>query len=185
VALGAYAKERDMSGLHFTRRAVLAGLASAAALGPAQRALAEPAPDGLRFRDIRLDLSPLHGKDEDEEAAWVAAKLPVDLKQTLGAHFAPGDRGAGVLLVRIDNVLLGNPYTRMGFGFMATDTTDSIDGEARALDARGRVIGTYPLFCAVGADSREGLPDQQDIRRWRVETLALSFAQWLPGKMGL
>ena len=174
-----------MSGLHFTRRAVLAVLASSAAFAPAQRAFAAPGPDGLRFRDIRLDLSPLRENDEAEEAAWVAAKLPADLKQTLAAHFAPGDRSAGVLLVRIDNVLLGNPDSRMGFGLMATDTTDSIEGEARALDARGGLIGTYPLFCAVGADSHAGMPNQEDIRRWRVETLALSFAQWLPGKMGL
>ena len=47
------------------------------------------------------------------------------------------------------------------------------------------LVGTYPLISSFGADSQPNSPYQTDIRRRRVETLALSFAQWLPGKMGL
>jgi hypothetical protein len=53
------------------------------------------------------------------------------------------------------------------------------------LDASGRTIGTYPLMSSILVDSQQRSPYQAEIIRRRVETLALSFAQWLPGQMGL
>ena len=53
------------------------------------------------------------------------------------------------------------------------------------LDARGRQIQSYPLLASIWANSEQISPYRTDIDRRRAETLALSFAQWLPGKMGL
>jgi hypothetical protein len=73
----------------------------------------------------------------------------------------------------------------MSIGFLSNDATDGIEGAALVLDGRGHVVGSYPLYSSLGADSLQNSPYQTDILRRRVETLALSFAQWLPGKMGL
>ena len=132
-----------------TRRAALTALTLAAA-SAAVKASAAPLGD-VRFREIRVDVSPLRAKDESDEAQWVAAVLPGYLKQTFAKYLAPGDRSAGVLVARIDDV----------------------------------AVGSYPLYSSLGADSLQNSPYQTDILRRRVETLALSFAQWLPGKMGL
>jgi len=68
---------------------------------------------------------------------------------------------------------------------LSDDSHDAIEGVGLVLDARGKVVQSFPLFSSVGADSQPNSPYQEDIRRRRAETLALSFAQWLPGKMGL
>ncbi len=66
-----------------------------------------------------------------------------------------------------------------------TDALDSIEGAGLVLDARGKVVGSYPLFSGARADTQPNSPYQEDVRRRRAEMMALSFAQWLPGKMGL
>jgi len=166
-----------------TRRAALTALTLAAA-SAAVKASAAPLGD-VRFREIRVDVSPLRAKDESDEAQWVAAVLPGYLKQTFAKYLAPGDRSAGVLVARIDDVAIGTAGSRMSIGFLSNDATDSIEGAALVLDGRGHVVGSYPLYSSLGADSLQNSPYQTDILRRRVETLALSFAQWLPGKMGL
>jgi len=171
-----------MGELQLTRRAALAALTLAAASAAIK---ASAAPGEVRFREIRVDVSPLKAKDEDDAARWVAAVLPGYLKQTFAKYLAPGDRGAGVLVARIDDVTLGVQGSRMSFGFISNDTTDGIEGAAVVLDGRGKVVDTYPLYSSLGADSLPNSPYQSDVLRRRVETLALSFAQWLPGKMGL
>ena len=172
-----------MGELHWTRRAALAALTMAAASAAVK---ASAAPTGEpRFREIRVDVSALAAKNEADEARWVAAVLPGYLKQAFGRYLAPGDRSAGVLVARIDDVALGVPGSRMSIGFLSNDTTDGIEGAGVVLDGRGRVVGSYPLYSSVGADSLQNSPYQTDVLRRRVETLAASFAQWLPGKMGL
>ena len=171
-----------MGELQWTRRAALAAIALAAG-SAATGAWAQVGE--LRFREIRVDVSPLRDKYEDDAAQWVAAALPDYLRQTFAKYLAPGDRRAGVLLARIDNVALGPPGMRSGFGMIGSDTTDGIEGAGVVLDGRGRVVDSYPLYSSVSADSLQNSPYQTDILRRRVETLALSFAQWLPGKMGL
>ena len=111
--------------------------------------------------------------------------LPGYLRQTFAKYLAPGDRSAGILVARIDDVTLGVQGSRMSLGFLSNDTTDGIEGAAVVLDGRGRVVNSYPLYSSLGADSLPNSPYQTDVLRRRVETLALSFAQWLPGKMGL
>ena len=172
-----------MGELQWTRRAALAALTMAAA-SAAVTASAAPASE-FRFREIRVDVSPLKAKDEDDAAQWVAAVLPGYLKQTFAKYLAPGDRSAGVLVARIDDVAIGTAGSRMSIGFLSNDATDGIEGAGVVLDAHGRVVGSYPLYSSVGADSLQNSPYQTDIIRRRVETLAASFAEWLPGKMGL
>ncbi|MGA2493552.1 MAG: hypothetical protein ABSF67_11435 [Roseiarcus sp.] len=172
-----------MGELQLTRRAALAALAMAAV--SAAVTAAEAQPSGVRFREIRVDVSPLREKVQDEEGRWVAAVLPGYLRQSFAKYLAPGDRSAGVLVARIDDVSLGASQTNMSRFPLAADAHDSIEGVGLVLDGRGRVAQSYPLFCALGADSLPNSPYQTDIRRRRAETLARSFAQWLPGKMGL
>jgi hypothetical protein len=170
-----------MGELHLTRRAILAALASTAAT---LAAAAAPAA-GMRFRAVRVDVSALYTKDQNESAKWVAAVLPGYLRQTFAKYLAPGDRSAGVLVARIDSVILGTSHPHSQFGLSMTDALDSIEGAGVELDARGHVIATYPLLSSANADSQPNSPYQEDVRRRRAEMLALSFAQWLPGKMGL
>ena len=172
-----------MGELQWTRRAALAALSLAAA-SAAMKASAAPLGD-VRFREIRVDVSPLRAKNEDDEARWVAAVMPGYLRQAFAKYLAPGDRSAGILVARIDDVAIGTAGSRMSIGFLSNDTTDGIEGAGVVLDGRGRVVNSYPLYSSLGADSLQNSPYQTDILRRRVETLAASFAQWLPGKMGL
>ena len=172
-----------MGELQWTRRAALAALSLAAA-SAAMKASAVPLGD-VRFREIRVDVSPLRAKNEDDEARWVAAVMPGYLRQAFAKYLAPGDRSAGILVARIDDVAIGTAGSRMSIGFLSNDTTDGIEGAGVVLDGRGRVVNSYPLYSSLGADSLQNSPYQTDILRRRVETLAASFAQWLPGKMGL
>ena len=172
-----------MGELQWTRRAALAALSLAAA-SAAMKASAAPLGD-VRFREIRVDVSPLRAKNEDDEARWVAAVMPGYLRQAFAKYLAPGDRSAGILVARIDDVAIGTAGSRMSIGFLSNDTTDGIEGAGVVLDGRGRVVNSYPLYSSLGADSLQNSPYQTDILRRRVETLAASFAEWLPGKMGL
>ncbi|MGO9768110.1 MAG: hypothetical protein ACLPSW_00865 [Roseiarcus sp.] len=164
-----------------TRRAVLSALTALAAV-PATVAAAAPLA-GTRFRDIRVDVAPLRASGNDIFADWIAVQLPGDLRKTFAAYLAPGDRGAATLVARIDEVFLGAPDTSLGTP--GADAIDGIQGVGIVLSPRGGELASYPLYCAVGAQTLVNLPEQTDIMRRRVETLAQSFAQWLPGKMGL
>ena len=96
------------------------------------------------------------------------------------ALMAETERGS---MARIDDVSLGEGGE--GGLPMGEDTRDEIEGVGLVLDARGRQIRSYPLFASIWANSEQLSPYRTDINRRRAETLALGFAQWLPGKMGL
>ena len=169
-----------MDKITLTRRAALSALAAFAVAPRAASAL----PVATRFREIRVDVSPLAGEDEADYGSWIAAVLPGYLRQTFAKYLAPGDRSAPVLVARIDLVTIGESNMH-GYGFLALDATDSINGAGVVLDGRRQAIATYPLFSAMTASSESNSPYQEEIIRRRVETLALGFAQWLPGQMGL
>lgn len=162
-----------------TRRAALGAMAALVAAP----SLALAAAEGARFGAIRIDVGPLRESGNTEYADWVAAVLPAALNQSFGRYLARGDRGAPTLVARVDEVFLGPEHST--FGNPAADAIDGIQGEAIVLNPRGQQIGSYPLYSAVGANTYQNMPYQLDITRRRVETLAQSFAQWLPGKMGL
>jgi hypothetical protein len=170
-----------MDKITLTRRAALAALAVFAV---APRA-AGAGPAATLFREIRVDVSPLADKDEADYGSRIAAVLPGYLRQSFAKYLAPGNPGAAVLVARIDLVTIGPPFQRSNDAQPQSDTTDSINGAGVVLDGRGQAIATYPLFSAMTASSETNSPYQEDIIRRRVETLALSFAQWLPGQMGL
>ncbi len=164
-----------------TRRAVLSALAAVAA-APGIAAAAPPLA-GIRFREIKVDVAPLRASGNGDFADWIAAELPGLLRKSFAAYLAPGDRNAATLVARIDEVIVGPPGSVDNNP--VADTTDGIQGEGIVLGPRGEQTASYPLYCAVGADTYLNMPYQLDITRRRVETLAQSFAQWLPGQMGL
>ena len=116
-------------------------------------------------------------------AEWVAHDLPEDLRKTFARYLAPGDARAPILLARIDLVTLGTEGSSGG-GANGTQAVDYIQGAGIVLGPGGRQIAAYPFFTAVHAypaeDSASGVSG-----RTRVSNLALSFANFLPGKMGL
>jgi hypothetical protein len=139
---------------------------------------------GIRFREIRVDVAPLRASGAGDFADWIAAEEPALLRKSFAAYLAPGDRHAATLVARIDEVILGALHSG-GYGNPAFDAIDGIRGEGIVLGPRGQQIASYPLYAAVGANTYLNMPYQLEITRRRVETLAQSFAQWLPGQMGL
>jgi hypothetical protein len=161
-----------------TRRAALTAMA-AFAVAPG---VALAAPEGARFGAIRIDVTPLRSNGGDDYANWVAAVLPAALHQSFARYLAPGDRAAPTLVARVDEVFLGPEHST--FGNPVADAIDGIQGQGIVLGPRGQQISSYPLYASVGANTYSNMPYQLDITRRRVETLAQSFAQWLPGQMG-
>ena len=146
----------------------------------ASRASAQPT---TRFRAIEVDVSNVRRSGDNVSADRIARELPALLKGSFAGHLAPGARGAPVLRARVDCVTYGsegsattpaNPY----------GAKDYIEGAGLVIGPGGRVVASYPLLTSVIAH-----PDLTDITgqsgRTRTTTLAQSFAQWLPGKMGL
>lgn len=163
-----------------SRRAVLTALGAFAA-APAMAA--SPPLAGVRFRAVAVDVAPLRATGADDYADWIAAELPGLLRQSFAARWAPNDRDAATLVARIDEVFLGP--TGSASGNPVLDATDGIQGAGITVGPRGQRSAPFPLYCAVGANTYPNMPDQLGITRRRVETLARSFAQWLPGQMGL
>jgi hypothetical protein len=170
-----------MSDAWLTRRAAAASLASLAALAilPA-RAQPRPAPIS-RFRAIQIDLAPLRSSGDRASADVLAKELPGFLAHYFAPYLAPADRRAPILRARIDSVSYGVEGSVSG---PFNTTMDYIDGAAVVVGAGGRPVATYPITSSVIAH-----PDLTDVTGWsarqRMINLAQSYAQWLPGKMGL
>ena len=94
-----------MSVFASTRRAAVGNLSAFVLLSVASvRAIADSA---VRFREIRVDVSPLRASAGDPTADWVEQALPGALAQALAAHLAPGERGGPTLIARVKYVYLG------------------------------------------------------------------------------
>ena len=167
-----------------TRRAALTALTALGAFAAAPGIAMAAVPNGS-FSSIRIDLTPLRKNGDDEVADWVAAVLPAALHQSFASYLTPGARGAPTLVARIDQVIIGPSHSGGFGGNPVQDAIDGIEGVGIVVGPRGQEIASYPLYSAVGADTYINMPYQLDITRRRVETVAQSFAQWLPGKMGL
>jgi hypothetical protein len=140
---------------------------------------------GLRFKAIRIDVSPLAENGNGPAAAWLAQDLREPLQAAFAARMAPRDPHAVTLLVRIDRITLGMQHSvDRGFGHLAPDAADDIQGACVILGSNGRPNATYPVSSVVQAYS-DGPGFDFAGQRNRVQTLAQSFAQWLPGQMGL
>jgi hypothetical protein len=156
--------------------------ALAAACLPAAGETLPAAPQ--KFKAIKIDVSPLAENGLGPEAEWMAQDLRESLQGAFAARLAPGDRKAPVLLVRIDLLTLGISGAGGTDPFGGGAARDNIQGAGIVVAPNGATLATYPLFTTVlaltGGSARE-----IGTERRRVTVLANSFAQWLPGQMGL
>jgi hypothetical protein len=167
----------------FAFGAVAAGSSPAAAYETLQP-LSGVALAQLRFRAIRVDVSPLAEKGLGPEAAWMAQELPGRLQAAFAGRLAPHDASAPTLVVRIDGLNLGMSGGGGTAPFGATSARDDIEGAGVIVAPNGKTIGSYPLFTSQ-LDYTGGANYELGTERRRVGELAGSFAQWLPGQMGL
>lgn len=171
-----------MSSFSLTRRAALAALGGVVfpALAEMRSALAQP---GLRFRAIRVDVSPIRASMGDPTAAWVQEALPGALAQALAPYMAPGDRNGATLVARIDYLYLGPSSGGPGFFHQ---TQDTINGTLLVKGPRGGVLASVPLR-AISSYFPMAV-DQALVERalqGRVTALAQAFAGWTPRQLGL
>ena len=170
-----------MNSQSISRLSAIVALA-AAAVGPVIASGEQSSASAPRFRAIKVDVSGVRESGDPISADWIAEELPADLQKTFASYLAPGDPRAPVLLARIDLVTLGTEGS--GGGLNSTQAVDYIQGAGVVLGPGGRQIAAYPFFSAVHAypaeDSAGGVSG-----RTRISNLALSFANFLPGKMGL
>jgi len=167
-----------------SRRAFLAAGAVGLAVVGAKSGAATPLPPNTRFRDIRVDVSPLAANSGEPTATWMAQSLPTPLHAAFAGRLAPGDRAAPTLIVRIDSVFLGESGN--GIAGFAGDVTarDNIQGAGVVVAPDGRTLAVYPLFSVLynytgGSNYEVGTAPR------RIAELAQAFARWLPGQMGL
>jgi hypothetical protein len=171
-----------MSVLPMTRRGALAAVgAFAFSSGVAVRSAFAQA--GVRFRDIRVDVSPLRANSGDPTAAWVQEALPGALAQALAGRLSPGDRNGATLTARIDHLYLGPNSGGTGLWGASQDT---IEGVLFVRGPRGSIAAETPLRAIT---SYHPNPFDQPLRvesnHSRVTLLAQAFAGWVPRELGL
>jgi hypothetical protein len=164
-----------------TRRGALAAL-GALAFPPVavQSVLAQPT---VRFRAIKVDVSPIRASMGDPTAAWVEEALPGALAHALAPYMAPGDPRAATLVARIDYLYLGQ--SSGGPGFFG-QTQDTINGTLLLKGPRGGLLANVPLR-AISSYYPMAV-DQALVERalqGRVTALAQAFAGWAPRELGL
>ncbi|MFZ0208522.1 MAG: hypothetical protein WAL59_20860 [Roseiarcus sp.] len=170
-----------MASLLISRRSAIAALAAAVAC-PVLAHGEESAASGLRFRAIKVDVSGVRESGDVTSAEWIAQDLPEDLRKAFAPFLAPGDSRAPILLARIDLVTLGTGGS--GGGPNSTQAVDFIQGADVVIGPGGRQIASYPFFSTVFAYPAE-YSASGVTGHTRISNLALSFANFLPGKMGL
>jgi hypothetical protein len=165
-----------------TRRSALATLGAfgLSLTGAASGALAQ---NGLRFGAVRVNVEPLRALTGDPTAAWMEQALEQALPRALGPHFAPGDRSAPVLEVRIDWIYLapspGGPGPR-------GSAQDTIIGSFLVRGPRGEIESQIPLRAI--ASYYPSAVDQALVARayhGRITALGQTFAGWAPRELGL
>jgi hypothetical protein len=170
-----------MSSFEISRRKAIAWFAESAVL-PLLAGEAALAQSGPRFRAIEVDVSGVRESGDVDSADRIARALPALLQTSFASRLAPGDRRAPILRARIDFVTYGSNGSAGGPD--PTVAMDSIEGVGIVIGAGGRAIASYPLRATLVAH-----PDILDASgvsgRQRTYNLAQSFAQWLPGKMGV
>ena len=171
-----------MASLLVSRRSAIAALATAVAC-PVLAYGQQSAASGLRFRAIKVDVSGVRDSGDPTSAEWIAEDLPEDLRKVFAPYMAPGDTHAPILLARIDLVTLGSQGSGGG-GPTSTQAVDFIKGAGVVIGPGGRQIASYPFFSTVFANPAE-YSGSGVLGRTRISNLALSFANFLPGKMGL
>jgi len=138
----------------------------------------------IKFRAIRVDVSPLAENGLAPEAAWLAQDLPALLQAAFAKRLAPGAAGAPTLVVRIDLLILGKSGGGGTAPFGGSAARDSIEGAGVILAPNGKPIAVYPMLATLLAYTG-GSVYEVGTERHRTADLANSFAYWLPGQMGL
>jgi hypothetical protein len=138
----------------------------------------------MRFRAIKVDVSPLAANGLAPEAAWLAQDLPARLAAAFAARLAPRDGAAPTLVARIDLVRLGASGEGGTEPFGGGGARDGIQGVGLVVAPNGRTIAAFPLYTSQIAITGGSVYERGTERR-RVAELAAMFAQWLPGQMGL
>jgi hypothetical protein len=160
--------------------ALLAFAAPGSASAPGARADTTP----VRFKTIKVDVSPLLDKGLAPEASWLAQDLPAALRTAFAGQLVSSGSAAPTLVVRIDGLFLGASGGG-GTGPYGTNVArDNIEGAATIVAADGRAIATYPLFSTLLNETGGSTRELGSSRR-RATNLASSFAYWLPRQMGL
>lgn len=171
-----------MSSHALTRRGALAALGSFA-LPSAIAVRGALAQAGVRFRDIRVDVSPLRASVGDPTAAWVQEALPRELARALAPYMSPGDRYGATLVARINNIYLGP--SSGGAGPLGS-SQDTIEGDILIRGPRGGAAATTPVRAvAFYYPSPVDQPLRVESNRARVAALAQAFAGWAPRALGL
>jgi hypothetical protein len=166
---------------------IAAGVAAtlrAAAAEEASAPYSGPAAAQLRFRAIKVDVSRLEEKGLGPEAGWVAEDLPGHLQAAFAGRMAPHDAAAPTLTARIDQIYLGESGGGGTQPLGGSGARDGIEGVGLVVAPNGKVLASYPLFTSRIAFTG-GAIYEVGTERARVGVLASSFAQWLPGQMGL
>ena len=165
-----------------TRRAAIGSLSALALLSAAavRRARADAA---VRFREIRVDVSPLRASAGDPTAEWVEQALPGALEQALAAHLAPGDRSGATLVARVQDVDFGQSGGRGG---PSGGSQDSIQGVLIVGGPRAGIAAQTPVR-AIAAYSPNAADQAliEEAYHGRVVALAQAFAGRAPRELGL
>jgi hypothetical protein len=170
-----------MNSLALSRRKTIASLAAGLAL-PLLAHRAAFAQSGPRFRAIEVDVRGVRESGDPVSADRIARELPALLQRSFAARLAPGDRSAPILRARIEFVTYGSNGSAGGPD--PTVAIDSIEGAGVVIGPSGRAIASYPLRATLVAHP-DILDASGESGRLRTYNLAQSFAQWLPGKMGV
>jgi hypothetical protein len=165
-----------------SRRLVLAGLLAAplaACVGGEA-----PGPRIARFREIRVDTTPLAAKGVGGYAAHVGEVLGPALARAFAGRLAPGDKAAPILVVEVSLVRLaghvGGPrFTSFGSG----DTDDEMVGALMVVSPRGAMIDRRRHYASsdAGSAGQWYLPDFDEKR---LRALAANYAAWAVKEYG-
>jgi hypothetical protein len=171
-----------MSTHDLTRRAALAALGVVAlpSIVAVRSAAAQP---GVRFRGIRVDVSPLRASVGDPTATWVQQELLGQLARALAPYLAPSDRYGAILLARIDALYLGPNSGGTG---PRGSSQDTIEGVLIVRGPRGGVAADTPLRAITSYYPNPfDQPQRVESNYTRVAALAQAFAAWAPRELGL
>jgi hypothetical protein len=174
--------KKKMVASAMTRRDALAAL-GAFGLTLTGAAFSARAQSGLRFSNIVVNVEPLRALTGEPTAAWMEQAIEQALPRALGPHFAPGDRNAAILEVRIDWIYLapspGGPGPR-------GSAQDTVIGSFVVRGPRGGIASVIPLRAI--ASYYPSAVDQALVERAyhaRIVTLGQTFAGWAPRELGL
>ena len=153
-----------------TRRAFLASVAALAGSG-ALPALGQGSP---AFSSVAVDVGHLRAAGLGPLANLVGAVMTDELRRV----FADRIVGRGPrLVVRVTGLHI---TAVLRSGKSRDISSDSIDGEALIVGARGEILARYPQHAALGAHARATEPNEIG----RAEAVARHYARWLRWTMG-